>query len=297
MLRSCPSLVGGRPAKPLNNIDQIDWLQFKTWIYNKYSDTWAISIYCYAKKYSYLLSNVGNIENLPPTIKNNVTKSLIILSKFLGIHQQFKQRLLDHGIKIHRQDSFTSFLRILNTNNNDNDILKWLKEVHPILNDNENIFLRFCLYSGLRKAEAITSFNRIIELYNKGLLNEYYDNNLNCLMHFKYPKDFIRKTKNCFISFISEELLKQIRNSKPVSYDAIIRRLYRNNAKCRINELRDYFGTYLLQHGILEAEINLCQGRIPPSIFIKHYWSPKLSELRDRIFKALTELEDSTKKI
>jgi len=204
---------------------------------------------------------------------------------------------LDHGIKIHRQDSFTSFLRILNTNNNDNDILKWLKEVHPILNDNENIFLRFCLYSGLRKAEAITSFNRIIELYNKGLLNEYYDNNLNCLMHFKYPKDFIRKTKNCFISFISEELLKQIRNSKPVSYDAIIRRLYRNNAKCRINELRDYFGTYLLQHGILEAEINLCQGRIPPSIFIKHYWSPKLSELRDRIFKALTELEDSTKKI
>jgi len=293
LLRGCPSLVGGRPAKPLNNIDQIDWLQFKTWIYNKYSDTWAVSIYCYAKKYSYLLSNVGNIENLPSTIKNNVTKSLIILSKFLGIHQQFKQRLLDYGVKLHRQDSFTSFLRILNTNSNNNDILKWLQDVKPILNDSENIFLRFCLYSGLRKSEAIISFNRIIELYNKGLLNEYYDNDLNCLLHFKYPKDFIRKTKNCFISFISEELLKQIRNSKPVSYDAISRRLYRNNAKCRINELRDYFGTYLLQHGILEAEINLCQGRIPPSIFIKHYWSPKLSELRDRIFKALKDLEQS----
>jgi intergrase/recombinase len=148
----------------------------------------------------------------------------------------------------------------------------------------------------LRKSEAITSFNRIIELNNKGLLNEYYDNNLNCLLHFKYPKDFIRKTKNCFISFISEGLLRQIQNSKPVSYDAISRRLYRNNAKYRINELRDYFGTYLLQHGILEAEINLMQGRIPPSIFIKHYWSPKLSELRDRIFKALKDLE-STKRI
>ena len=149
----------------------------------------------------------------------------------------------------------------------------------------------FCLYSGLRKSEAILSFNRIIELNNKGLLNEYYDSNLNCLLHFKYPKDFIRKTKNCFTSFIPEELLKQIRNSKPVSDDAISRRLYRNNAKCRINELRDYFGTYLLQHGISEAEINLLQGRIPPSIFIKHYWSPKLSELRDRIFKALKDLE------
>jgi intergrase/recombinase len=115
-------------------------------------------------------------------------------------------------------------------------------------------------------------------------------------MHFKYPKEFIRKTKNCFITFINIDLLNEIANSESVSYQALIKRLYRKNIKCRINELRDYFGTYLLQHGILEAEINLCQGRIPPSIFIKHYWSPKLSDLRDRIFKALKDLE-STKRI
>ena len=118
LLRGCPSLVGGRPANTINNIDHIDWLQFKTWVYNKYSNTWAVSVYCYAKKYSHLLNNVGNIENLPLTIKNNVTKSLIVLSQFLGINQQFKQRLLDYGIKIRRQDSFKSFLRILNSNNN-----------------------------------------------------------------------------------------------------------------------------------------------------------------------------------
>jgi intergrase/recombinase len=88
-------------------------------------------------------------------------------------------------------------------------------------------------------------------------------------------------------------LIKQICNSQTVSYNSIRKRLGRKNIKSRINELRDYFGTYLLQHGILEAEINLCQGRIPPSIFIKHYWSPKLSELRDRIFKALKELEQT----
>ena len=52
-------------------------------------------------------------------------------------------------------------------------------------------------------------------------------------------------------------------------------------------ELRDYFGTYLLNHGILEAEINLCQGRIPVDTFIRHYWSPKLKDLGNRIFKAL----------
>jgi intergrase/recombinase len=73
----------------------------------------------------------------------------------------------------------------------------------------------------------------------------------------------------------------------------IRKRLFRNSQKIRINELRDYFGTFLLQHGILEAEINLCQGRIPPSIFIKHYWSPKLSELRDRVLIALKNLEQT----
>ncbi|MEM3458526.1 MAG: integrase [Candidatus Bathyarchaeia archaeon] len=209
------------------------------------------------------------------------------------MHQQFKQRLLDHGVKILRQDSFTSFLRILNTNSNGNEVLEWVSEVRPILSDRENTFLKFCLYSGLRKQEAVTSFNRIIELNNKKLLNGYYDKNLNCLLHFKYPKDFIRRTKNCFISFIPEELIKQICNCQPVSYNAIRKKLERKNVRMRINELRDYFGTYMLQHGILEAEINLLQGRILTSIFIKHYWSPKLTELRDRTFKALTELEQT----
>jgi len=63
--------------------------------------------------------------------------------------------------------------------------------------------------------------------------------------------------------------------------------------KTRINELRDYYGTHLLHHGLLEQEVNLLQGRIPKSIFIRHYWSPKLSELRDRVLKAIIQLEQT----
>lgn len=105
--------------------------------------------------------------------------------------------------------------------------------------------------------ETLTSFNKIIELNAKGVLNEYYDHDLNCLLHFKYPKEFIRKTKNCFISFIPNTLLNEVCKCKPVSYYTLRQRLWRNNFKCKINELRDYFGTYLLQKGILEAETNL----------------------------------------
>jgi intergrase/recombinase len=259
---------------------------------HKYSRQYTATTYCYAKRYCHLLyGNLRELDFKTDATKSTIVKALIVLSKFLGAHQQFKQRLLDHGIKIRRQDNFSSFLRIFN--NNSGDVLKWFREVYPILNNNEKIFLKFCSYSGLRKNEAITSFNKIIDLHKQNRLDEYYDANLNCLMHFKYPKDFIRRTKNCFISFIPEELLKQICNSQPVSYNAIRKKLERKGFKLRINEFRDYFGTYLLNHGILEAEINLLQGRIPPSIFIKHYWSPKLSELKDRVFKALTELQQT----
>ena len=51
----------------------------------------------------------------------------------------------------------------------------------------------------------------------------------------------------------------------------------------------------MLSHGILEAEINLCQGRIPISVFIRHYWSPKLKELVDKTLKILDFIETSCK--
>lgn len=248
---------------------------------------------CYAKRYyKFVFSdNLRDLDMLPQSIKNNCIKSLTILSKYLGVYDNFASRLKNYGIKLSSPNTFNAFLRIMNGNNS--DILKWYSEVQLVLRNNEKTFLKYLLHSGLRKDEGIKSFNRIIELSKQNRLNEYYDSNLNCLLHFKYPKDFIRRTKNCFISFIPENLVNEIVNSEPIGYEMIRKRLLRNTQRCRINELRDFFGTYLLQHGILEQEINLLQGRIPPSIFVKHYWSPKLSELRDRTLKALSELEQT----
>jgi len=236
-----------------------------------------------------LSGDLRKLESLSPHVRDHVIKALIALSKYLGVYDNFRSKLKNYGIKLSTPNTFNAFLRIMNGSSS--EILKWYNEAKPILRDNERVFLKYLLCSGLRKSEGIKSFNRIVELSRTSRLSEYYDTNLNCLMHFKYPKDFIRRTKNCFISFIAENLVREIANSGLITYEMIRKRLHRNNMKCRINELRDFYGTFLLQHGILEAEINLCQGRIPPSIFIKHYWSPKLSELRDRIFKALENLE------
>jgi hypothetical protein len=102
--------------------------------------------------------------------------------------------------------------------------------------------------------EAINSFKMIIELSKQGKLNQYYDEALSCLCHFKYPKTFTRRTKNCFIAIISPEFLKEIARSETVTYSSIRKRLEHKNLKLRFNEFRDYLGTYLLQNGILEQE-------------------------------------------
>jgi intergrase/recombinase len=169
----------------------------------------------------------------------------------------------------------------------DNNILDWYTKAYEVARDNEKLFLQFIKESGIRYEEAYNSFNLIIQLAKEGKQQEYYNRELSCLMHFKYPKLFLRNSKNVYISFVPESLISQIANSTPVTYHKIRKRLSHNHLGVRISELRDYYSTSLLRNGILQQEIDLLQGRIPVSIFVRHYWSPRLSELRDRVFKAV----------
>ena len=222
-------------------------------------------------------------------MRNQTIKSLITLSKYLGVHKGFKNRLDNYGIKISRPDAFSSFLRIFD--NSSSDIIYWYKKATNVLRPNEKLFLRFVVTAGLRKSEAIQSFNLIVGLWENEDLQDYYNEELDCLEHFKFKKQFLRRTKNAYISFVPESFISEIAKSRPVTYAAIIKRLKRKNLRTRINELRDYFGTFMVRHGLIREEVDLLQGRIPPSIFIRHYWSPSFKELRDRTLKAVADLE------
>jgi len=222
-------------------------------------------------------------------IKNNVIKALTILSKYIGQHAQFKSELKNYGIHSRKQSSIESFLRILKANNS--DILVWYSKAIKVLRPDEQLYLRFSKITGIRKQEAINSFNRIIDLAIENRIAEYYDSELSVLMHFKYPELFLRRTKNCYISFVPKDLVNEIANSQEVTYAMIRKRLNRQGLKVRINELRDYFGTYLRKHNVTKEEIDLLQGCIASEILIRHYWSPKLKELGIRIFQALKNMD------
>ncbi|MEM3688138.1 MAG: integrase [Candidatus Micrarchaeia archaeon] len=272
----------------------VKWLEFSRYVSSKYSPNYVNIIIHYATKYFEFLENVQNIDVLPNTIKANVIKSLIILSKYLGIYNDFKSRLQQYGIKSPRQDAIKSFLRILNSSNS--DILDWFVNAYNVVRDNERLYLRLLLTTGLRKDEGIKCFNKIIELSRENRLIEYYctlpNSDVKALCHFKYPREFLRRTKNVFISFIDENLLNQIANSEPLTYPMLRKRLERHSLKLRLNELRDYYGTYLLNNGIPQQYIDMLQGRIPVNIFLRHYLLVfNFKDLRDRVLSAISQLE------
>ncbi len=51
----------------------------------------------------------------------------------------------------------------------------------------------------------------------------------------------------------------------------------------RIKELRSYYATYLRKNGILAEYVDLVQGRIPKSVFARHYL--KIEDLRELVSK------------
>jgi intergrase/recombinase len=218
---------------------------------------------------------------------------MVNLAKYLGKYDEYKTRLSNCGVKwVNSDDAFNSFLRIIN--NNHSNLGAWYKATRNILRDNEKLWLRFNLLSGLRKQESINAFNLIIELSRENKLSEYYNEELGILDHFKFGSLFLRATKKVYISIVSKGLISEIVNSQQVSYSAIRKRLTRNNQKLRFKELRSYYATYLRQHGILAEYIDSVQERIPKSVFARHYLKVEdVKELVQKLIAVTATIESS----
>ena len=261
--------VGFEPTTfSLEGLPNIDLKAYRDFLYKKYSKQYACLMYGYLRKYQQCFSNPNELLKIPASIRSNVMKAMVCYSKYSTCYEDYKAKLKNSGIRWNTNDSaFNSFLRIVN--NNHSDLGEWYSEMQKILRDNEKLFLKFVLMTGLRKEEGIKSFNLIIRLHKKSKLDSYFKDGI--LEQFRFPDLFFRKTKMTYISIVTEDLVPKIANSKPVSYFAIRKRIVTHKHPVRIKELRSYFATYLRQHGILAEYIDLLQGRIPKSVFARHY--------------------------
>lgn len=89
--------------------------------------------------------------------------------------------------------------------------------------------------------------------------------------HFKYPKDFLRGTKNCYISIVPSAILDEIMDSEQICYSSLRKRMERKGLRHRFNELRSFYSSFMARHGLLSEEVDLLQGRVHKSVFARHY--------------------------
>ena len=296
-------VVGSSPARPTELFFSrketcakekgVDWVGFREWVRNRYAKSYAPSVRCYALKFHGLLNgDLAELEAFSRTKRGMILRALTALSKYLGVHEQFKERMKQHGLKWESQDSFESFLRIMD--NKTPDVLEWVKRCMEILDETYKIFLEFALVTGMRRSEVINSFNLIITLGKQGRLNEYYNNELQSLEHFRYKKTFIRGTKNVFFSFVGKEFIDKILQCNKVSVSSFKRRRMKHSLPSQFGGVRDFYATFMRKHGLLQEEVDILQGRIGKSMFMKHYFSPEIDDLKERTLSAVAELRQKT---
>jgi intergrase/recombinase len=159
-----------------------------------------------------------------------------------------------------------------------------------VLKENEQLYLRFMLLSGVRAMEGVNAFNLIVEL-GSNYTEEYFNEDTGFLEHFRSPELFLRTSKNVYISTVPKELLNQISKSTGISYNALDKRLDRAGLPMRIKQLRSYYATKMREMGLLQEQIDLVQGRVGKSIFLQHYFKQDAKSLSNRILQLLPIIE------
>ena len=152
------------------------------------------------------------------------------------------------------------------------------------------------LLSGIHKEEGIKSFNLIVSI-GKRFNEEYYNESTGFLEHFRYPKIFLKNSKNLYVSAVPRTLLTEIATSDRVSYSMIRKRLLKNGLRLRIKELRSFYATNMRELGLLSEQIDLAQGRIGKSIFLQHYFKQNPRTLSDKVLSLLPKLEQQIQTI
>jgi intergrase/recombinase len=258
-----------------NDLDIEFWNDYEEYLKKSYRKSSVRCRLLYAKQYYHVITkeNARDLLDLPHNKKLQVMKSLAILSKYLGCYDRWKSIKDRYQLKWSNDDSVQVFQNLTNQENNYSSMIKWIKDVCKQLPTYYANILIYCTLTGLRPTEAISSINLI-----KTDLENYFDREKMILEHVKYPQFFIRKTKKAYISIVNESIIQIAKDTKEESsYNSMRCYFKRRKISFNFNYCRKIFATYLRIQGIEQEIIDLLQGRLPKSIFLRHYYRPDLS--------------------
>ncbi|MCJ7635579.1 hypothetical protein MUP77_24715 [Candidatus Bathyarchaeota archaeon] len=286
-----PSLIA--PNNPNSNAFQVNWKEFSKYIEKTHAKSYSGSLMRYGKRYCHILQNpnkVSEIQVLPKAKQRPVMSALANLSKFLGEYDRWQTIVKNGGLKYQKYNALNAVMSILDTNLNDSK--EWLLRVLPNVSRDIATILVFDVLTGLRPSEAAMSCALITELNEQNRLAEYYDEELGLLQHFKYKERFLRNSKNAYISFVSPELMKTVLENRPRrQYWSVQKAIEHAGFNLQVKMLRKLNAT-VLRNQLDREVIDLLQGRVGESIFVKFYYRPVLIQIREKTIMALEPLEN-----
>lgn len=125
--------------------DLILWDNYKNYLALKVSRITASNLFRYARKYYYILTtqDASDLQILPQEKRIHVMNALSSLSKFLGIHKDWKKLIQNFDLKWTNSETANNiFFRIFDNHNNGNihKMISWVKEAMAQLPKNTVIY-------------------------------------------------------------------------------------------------------------------------------------------------------------
>jgi len=131
-----------------------------------------------------------------------------------------------HSDAIHSVDweQFKLWLLQEHTSRNAGDLCRYARKYHTILWESSEASR---MHGLPRYVEAVNAYNLTIQLSRQQRLEEYCDADRQLLEHYGFKDLFMRRSKKVFVSFIPEELIDDVRDSMPLTKNAIQNRINR----------------------------------------------------------------------
>jgi intergrase/recombinase len=227
---------------------------------------------------------------LSPDKRIHAMKALSCIAKFTGRYDQFLQLRQRYNLKWSTgTEKLDAFERFFDDNKTLDTMLQWLRQVIQEVPKSYSDFFVFCTLTGLRASECVNSIRLIKDPEHS---KTYYNESRQCLEHFRFAKIFIRRTKAAYISIVDKELLEIAQNTtKTLTYHALKMALRHRKLDMQMKYCRKIHASYLRQSANIESEIiDLLQGRVPKSVFAKHYLTPSV-EYRAKVLGGLHRLK------
>lgn len=217
-------------------------------------------------------------------------KSMASLSKFLGIYDKWKILVERYNLKWSSGfNGLQAFKKIMTPGNELDCLIKSMKDTlgNELIPVGYGNIILYCLLTGLRAAESIES---IKILADEKLRERYLSEDQPVIKHYEFPDIFIRSTKKAYISIVNKEIIDIAISCPVVNLDNFRSFFTKRKIPLIMNYCRKIFATYLRTRGIEPEVIDLLQGRIPQSVFLRHYYRPNVNY--ELIKEILTDLRD-----